>query len=122
MGGKDETTVKQSRTTQADGTIEQIGDVRIHVGDDSLIHFHDDKAKVKVAVPPATFAKAWQRLESGETDQWEFTDLERKTFLHVKLIVSPPVKVGGKTKLDVCVALEQLEVSDDFSKLKKFCT
>lgn len=123
MGGKDETTVSQSRVTQADGLMEKIGDCRIHVGDkDGLIHFHDDKAKVKVAIPPDVFAAGWQKLESGQTDQWEFTDLERQTFLHIKLIVSPPPKAGDKTKLDVCVAVEKLEVSDDFAKLKKFCT
>jgi hypothetical protein len=122
MGGKDETTVSQSRVKQADGTVEKIGELRLHVGPDGLIHFHDDKAKKKAAVPPKTFAQMWEDFENGVADHWDFTDLKNQTYLQVRLSTSEPEKDGDQPKLDVVLTLDELEYSADFAKLKKFCT
>lgn len=122
MGGINETVATQKKDV---GTGKPVisGKVRYHLkneGGCDWVHFHDDENGLKVAIPASTWFAAWQRLESG-LDNWQYTDLGHKTHLHVSFITTPP-NPPTPAKLDVCLSIEKVELSDDFEKLRKFTT
>jgi len=118
MGGGNETTAAQKKPDAA-GTPQVSGEVRYHTSGSSgggEVHFHDDKNNLKVAIPSATWFAAWQKIETGES--WQYTDIERQTSLNVSFVTA--IDAAGKAKLDVCLSIEKIGLSDDFEKLRKF--
>ena len=95
------------------GASQTIGSLRMHESAGE-VHFHDDKRKLKVAVPVAEWhdllAKA---LHSGETS-FTYIDQERETLLKVE------VTVGRKHDVDVELTIESATVGADLAKLLKF--
>jgi len=118
MGGANETVAEQKAATPS-GKTEVIGKVRFHESGGE-IHFHDDANQLKVAVPVATWFQAWQRLEAGQIDRWYYPDLERKTVLDVRIILTSAA--DGPAKLDVAMSVRKVELSDTFTKLQQFST
>lgn len=114
MGGENETTVAQKKPDAA-GTLQVSGEIRYHTSGGE-VHFHDDKNRLKVAVPIATWFAAWQKIEAGES--WQYIDIERQTSLNVSFATA--IDADGKVKLDVCLSIGKIELSDDFEKLRKF--
>jgi len=114
MGGGNETTAAQKKPDAA-GTPQVSGEVRYHTSGGE-VHFHDDKNSLKVAVPTAAWFAAWQKIETGES--WQYTDIERQTSLNVGF--TTVIDDVGKAKIDVCLSIEKVEISDDFEKLRKF--
>lgn len=117
MGGTNETTGAQKQVTDT-GQTEVIGQVRYHEKDGE-IHFHDDGNQLKVAIPVDKWFAAWQKIESGEPVC--LMDAERKTCLTVETVLVP-AKDGNPANLDLAMKVQNLELSDDFNKLKQFST
>ena len=116
MGGTNETTAKQKTVTK--GKTEVVGSVRYHENDGE-IHFHDDRNKMKVAVPVATWMEAWQKLERGE--EITLFDAERDTCFVAELAYVPP-KDGKCAFKEVAMRVVKVLPSEDFDNLKKFST
>lgn len=119
MGGINETVADQKKVTE--GRTEVIGKIRYHEKtEEGEIHFHDDQNNLKVAVPVATWFEAWQRLEAGQIDRWIYPDLQRKTVLEVRIVLTSPST--GPATLDVAMSVRKVELSSDFTKLQTFST
>jgi hypothetical protein len=78
MGGEREFT-----TTTDVG--ETIGKIRIHENAGE-VHFHDDKNKIKVAVPVATMFGVWEKLRDGRKKRFKHKDLINKSILRIEVI------------------------------------
>lgn len=130
MGGERETVASQKVATENGHEI--IGSVRYHESK-SQIHFHDDANKLKVAIPVATWYKAWNymlsSIPSGSNESafrtWHYPDTENLTVLHISLSLKKASKrKKGRLmpRLDVLMNIEKIQLSEDFSKLNKFST
>jgi hypothetical protein len=117
MGGLNETTASQKAVTPA-GTTEVIGNIRYHENQGE-IHFHDDANSLKVAIPVAKWAAAWDKIEAGE--RVSLMDPERKTCVTIETVLVPP-KDGNAATIDLALAIHELELSNDFTKLRDFST
>jgi hypothetical protein len=119
MGGERETVASQKVETETGPEI--IGSVRYHESK-SQVHFHDDANKLKVAIPVATWYKAWTNLLSSLPNEWHYADVENGTVLHITLALKKanPKKERPMPRLDALMHIEKIEVSDEFSKLNKF--
>lgn len=92
-----------------------VGNLRIHESSGE-IHFHDDKNRLKAAVPSADMFDKWQKLTSGQKSKIKFRDKQNNTELRVRV-------VGGKNKptdvqIEVCPIAGS--VTNDFAKFDKF--
>jgi hypothetical protein len=119
MGGERETVASQKVDTETGPEI--IGSVRYHESK-GQIHFHDDTNKLKVAIPVATWYKAWNGLLASIPAEWHYADPDNCTALHVSLTLK---KANAKKdrpapRMDVLMHIEKIELSEDFSKLNKF--
>lgn len=124
MGGERETVASQKVATE--NGHEVIGSVRYHESK-SQIHFHDDANKLKVAIPVATWYKAWNWLlasipSEATGREWNYPDTDNRTILHVSLTLKKanPKKGRLTPRMDVLMRIEKIELSEDFSKLNKF--
>lgn len=119
MGGERETVASQKVETETG--IETIGSVRYHESK-SQIHFHDDTNKLKVAIPVATWYKAWTNLMSTTPNEWHYADVDNGTVLHIKVTLKKANEKKNRPapRLDLLLHIEKIEVSDEFSKLNKF--
>jgi|LSQX01.1.fsa_nt_gb hypothetical protein len=118
MGGLNETVGEQKVATPT-GKTEVVGKVRYHESGNE-IHFHDDDNQLKVAIPVAEWFQAWQRLEEGKIDHWEYADRQRKTVLDVRVVLVS--SADEPTKLDVAMKISGLEFTDTFKTLQQFST
>jgi len=78
------------------------------------VHFHDDTAKLKAAVPVSAWFKAWDKL-SSQPQSWQFVDQKNQTVLTID------TKLDNGS-LDADVTLAKLAVGTNFSALNKFTT
>lgn len=112
MGGERETTVPNSAPTVKGGNA-NIGKVRIHENKGE-VHFHDDAANLKVAVPVAIWYEAWQRLQRGPYPaKWSYVDTKNNTSLKVRLKLKD-------NKLDCKLSVSTVSVTPDFQALQAF--
>jgi len=110
MGGERETTIRQ----QKPGTSGQISNIRFHENrTEGTIHFHDDAAGLKVAVPAKTWFRAWEQLTVDAFDTWRYFDVKNSTVLHVSLS-----QKGNE--VDCTLHIESVKLSDSFASLEKF--
>jgi hypothetical protein len=100
------------------GTMGSVGSasgarIRIHESQGE-VHFHDDTAKLKVAVPVSKWFKIWDRL-SNEPQRVEIPDEKNKTALTVETKLDNGV-------LDAVLSIVPMTVGTNFSELTKFTT
>lgn len=115
MGGANETTAPLKDSA---GSV--IGKVRYHLSGDE-VHFHEDAANKKVAVPVADWFAAFQELSEGTKEEWSFLDKKSMTYLTVKTAIVPSTDTEP-AKLDVVLNIGDIQVTSDFEALKKFTT
>ena len=117
MGGTNETTGQQKTVTPA-GTTEVVGNIRYHENKGE-IHFHDDANGLKVSIAATKWISAWDKIEAGESVC--LMDPERKTCLTIETVLVPP-KDGNPATLDLAMHVQEVGLSDDFTKLRDFST
>ncbi len=117
MGGERETNVKSTPSAKSGST--EVGSIRIHESGGE-VHFHDDKRKLKVAVPVASWYAAVENLSSLGEHGLLFFDAKNGTSLEVHLLVTEAESGKGKPEFDVELTITQIEVADDLAKLLKF--
>lgn len=92
MGGERETVLEKAPAVEGPSTSGSVrgigGTIRIHQSGGE-IHFHDDAAKIKAAVPVADWWKAWESLKNKEAT-WDFIDSKNESLLRVRTTISPP--------------------------------
>lgn len=120
MGGLREDTLQgpsssvapvRSGTTTV-GTVQQI---RIHEAN-RQVHFHDDAAKLKVAIPVDTWYKAWVKI-INTFDPFTFYDMDNKAMLTIQF----GEDANGVT--DATLVLEKMDIQDfgdTFQRLQRF--
>lgn len=116
MGGQRETTVKPASAVgqRLGGTgVADIGDIRIHENAGE-VHFHLDKANLKVAVPVAKAFKGWEEV-SATPGEWSYIDVEHGTTVTLRSFIT-----AGVMNIDVLVSDTGHQFSDTFKKLNKF--
>lgn len=123
MGGSREI---ESPAKSTSGEGETIGMLRIHENQKE-IHFHDDKNKLKTAVPVATMFDAWQKLSEGKKKKFRFVDATNGTELRIKMIklkrqngtflVDPQMEVVPSKKKN---KLATASTSSEFQKFDQF--
>lgn len=126
MGGERETFLESAEEraekakSKAGSATESMGSLRgtnnplrIHESGGE-VHFHDDTAKLKAAVPCAAWFKAWDKL-SSQPQSWQFVDQKNKTVLTIDTKLD-----NGSLEADV--TLSHLTVGTNFSALAKFTT
>jgi len=119
MGGERETIAPQ-RVEKETGP-EVIGSVRYHESK-GQVHFHDDTNKLKVAIPVATWYKAWTSILSSLPNEWHYADVENSAALHIKLSLKKASEKKGRINpcLDALLHIEKIEISEEFAKLNTF--
>lgn len=130
MGGANETKVAQRSPAKASGNCPHcdmaldaspastIGKVRIHESGGE-VHFHDDKADNKVAMPVATWYDRYENLLAGG-DAIKYIDSVNKTLLIVSLAITDPAKSGDPKVADLLIELSKIAISAEMSKIQKF--
>jgi hypothetical protein len=121
MGGERETFVDKPAEkknppddTQSMGSLRGTNNpLRIHESAGE-VHFHDDVAKLKAAVPVSTWFKAWDKV-SSQPQSWQFVDQKNKTVL----TIDTKLEAGN---LEADVTLSPLTVGTNFCALAKFTT
>jgi hypothetical protein len=92
--------------------------LRVHLSSGE-IHFHDDKQKLKVAMPFADWWSAWNRLSCLSIRQYEYLDRERGTVLTVSVDGA-----GGLLEANVILTKEfkkiPVELGPTFKKLDSY--
>lgn len=118
MGGKHQTTVQKKPKgitvqPQKHSKPRPRGkqEIRIHESGGD-IHFHDDAAGLKAAVPVAQWWKAWAGLKSGDGD-WTFVDTANSTLLAVAI-----QKISGVTEAIITIVVHVVETGDTFDALE----
>lgn len=118
MGGEREDVIqaKSSKSPGPAGEPETIGAIRFHESTGE-VHFHDDAAGLKVAVPVAEWWKAWRLIRQGQTSEWTWHDVARKTILRIVCMIDddaePPI-------LDCELHIEAVAHGDGFTRLERF--
>lgn len=91
MGGDREFTTPAKTVTG-----QFLGNIRIHENNGE-VHFHDDRARCKVAVPVAQMFAAWERMSDGRMTKYKFIDQINGTMLRMRV----SKKKKGPTDIDV---------------------
>ncbi len=120
MGGKNETTVPKEKTrARAPATATRaIGHIRVHENQGE-VHFHDDAAEIKVAIPAAAWYNAWNALSSGAQRTFSYLDPTHESLLTID------VSIKGRKKnprVDLDISVKPAALSASFEALKKFST
>lgn len=58
--------------------------IRFHESNNE-VHFHDDEAKLKAAVPAAIWYAAWSQLKVLKIKDWNYRDEKNQTYLELFL-------------------------------------
>ena len=99
MGGSNQGTAPPAASPQSAGGSGSSG-IRCHESNGE-VHFHDDAAGLKVAVPVATFHNMWNDLTSGKKSEAFYADDSQKT-----RVVLETVK-GNKGEHDIRITVDQ---------------
>ncbi len=110
MGGVNEKTIEISKSGKG-GKDTTIGKIRIH-GNAGEVHFHDDDAKLKVAVPTGKFWAAWSN--NADLQTLTFHDTTRGASVTINF-TSPS---AGVVEADIDVY--ELKTSKAFQQLNDF--
>jgi len=114
MGGERETFAEKKPSKESkEGT--KLGKFRIHQNAGE-VHFHDDEAKLKVAVPVADWWKAWEKLRT-ESSQFEWCDTVNDTILTVETTISEDV-IDATITITEAVYGANFKALNDFTKRK----
>lgn len=108
MGGENETYVAKKDKNKDSATLTNF---RIH-DSNGEIHFHDDKSKLKCAVPVAVWWKGWDKIRSNR-ETFKHDDTTNNTSLSVSTFVENGI-------LDVSISVEKITISPDYKKLETF--
>ncbi len=114
MGGERETVVAQKSSTSPEATL--LGEIRIHESKGE-VHFHDDKAKLKVAIPVHVWSSVWQELSTLRKTKWTYADSDNEAVLRVKMKRS---KGKSGSNLEATVRLEKCTTNQVYESLQKF--
>jgi hypothetical protein len=117
MGGDRESFVAKNKTHIV-GRGSSVGQIRIHISDGE-VHFHDDTAKLKAAVPVDIWYLVWNKLLSRDTGAWAFADAVNETLLSVKTLFSDR---GDKAEIDAIVEVKPLAIKDGIKNLQYVTT
>jgi hypothetical protein len=109
LGGERETTLEKK--DKKEGGIATLGGFRIHESNGE-VHFHDDKNKLKAAVPLGAWYKAWDKLR-GEPATWQYIDATNNTNISVETRLE-------KDEFDVIVSITPIKIGKDYAKLNTF--
>lgn len=109
MGGERETSVPASKGTT---TPTSVNNIRVHESQGE-VHFHDDSAKLKAAVPVAVWWKAWEQLRTEPTP-WVWYDPVNGTELRIE-----PASRGTHT-MEYEVTLHAATFGPVFTALSSF--
>tara|TARA_Y100000310_G_scaffold328692_1_gene397229 strand:- start:1389 stop:1766 length:378 start_codon:yes stop_codon:yes gene_type:complete len=121
MGGENEKVVETPRATSAPfgKTAKTVGKIRIHENAGE-VHFHDDKKKLKVAVPVADFMERWEtfQLDPFRGDSLRLFDSENET----AVILQPDnIDLNAPDKpFDVAIYLHKVKLGTAFQALSDF--
>lgn len=133
MGGLAEGSI-QSKPPEKGGPgtiIGQVQKLRFHrTTDNKEIHFHDDKAKLKVAIPAVEWWVAWERVlknpNAGSDEKpWTWVDAKNKTMITLTVKVVQPrrprnAEVAPPPIIDIYPTLTKVEFGEVFQKLDAF--
>jgi hypothetical protein len=108
MGGEREVVVEKKASSKSST---DLGGLRIHESQGE-VHFHDDKSKLKAAVPVATWWRAWDKLRS-EPGIWHYIDSK----LNSQLTVETKIE---KSVFEVVVSLNAASAGPNYDKLNDF--
>lgn len=117
MGGEREVEVEKSKSEvkvakEKGSGKANVGNFRIHQSGGE-IHVHDDKDKLKAAVPASAWWKMWDKLRN-EPGVWTWIDHHFKTKLVVETALDGDV-------MDVKISLTGgVTVSDSWDKINNF--
>lgn len=83
------------------------------------VHFHDDSASLKVAMPVAEWWSAWNRLKNVQVDKWCYLDRLNGTILEIL------TGHDDQGRLELRVSLKRysdapVQVGPTFAALEKF--
>ncbi len=113
MGGEREDTIPAKKTAKGD----ILGTIRYHESGGE-VHFHDDVAKLKVAMPVAIWFNLWQQVStfsSKKSRKWYYVDTLNRTRLRL---------VCDHSSLEDCMQIElkisPVKISSAFEQLAKF--
>jgi len=117
MGGAGEqvldTPAAASGRSSGSGGTTVSGGVRIHENAGE-VHLHDDKAKLKVAVPVSEFYAAWaRRVFDGKKRTFRFVDPSNKAVA----TLTTSVKKG---KMETDIGLAPLRMDKNSEKIQQF--
>ncbi len=121
MGGKNETQVPKETKTAARApktATRAIGHIRVHENQGE-VHFHDDAASLKVAVPAAAWFNAWGALSSGAQTTFSYLDPTNESMLTIDVTIKGRRK---KPRVDLDINVKPAALSASFEALKKFST
>jgi len=99
---------KQKSTKQA---------LRIHESGGE-VHFHNDDAGLKAAVPIAAWWAAWDKLKNFQICDWSYLDKTRGIMVEVVVYNDK----DGKLEASVSLDLVSTDVGDTFAALDRFST
>lgn len=118
MGGERETTLEkkggEDRGESTTGFVAgSAGRIRLHqnLGE---VHFHDDTAQLKAAVPVAEWWKAWEKLKS-QSSRWEWVDTVHNTYLVIETQVT-----GEPSGIEASITLSKAVFGTNFRELNNF--
>lgn len=115
MGGQNEFTIQPKKVP---GHEVVAGALRVHENK-GQVHFHDDKANLKAAVPVDRWYAAWDKLRT-EPGTWRFYDTEFGSVLSVQTSVTKG-KFGTKPpKIEVFMSLEKANATPEYAALDTF--
>lgn len=116
MGGDREFTTPAKEVI----TGQPIGNLRVHENGGE-VHFHDDDAKCKVAVPVAEMFAAWDKISDGRMAKFKYHDTINGTVLRMRVVK------GKKGPTDINVEVKRMKPkeivgmrSNDFQAFERF--
>lgn len=81
------------------------------------IHFHDDEAKLKAAVPAAIWYAAWSQLKVLKIKDWNYRDEKNQTYLELFLGKDSDGAAEAQVKLS---KIAKFSTGPTFNKLDNF--
>ena len=93
--------------------------LRIHLSDGE-IHFHNDKALLKVAVPIGDWWSAWTRLSCLNIESYSFLDVGKGTVLKVSVFKSDADELDVSVEIEKMFKKAPIKTSANFNKLDKY--
>jgi hypothetical protein len=122
MGGERETFLEGEKSSGGApagtaGSVGQVSGARLRIHENQgQIHFHDDVANMKVAVPVSVWWKAWQELQQPG-HHWEYVDIDNKTCLSIETKI---IQTGDVLTIDSAITVRRLGIGTNYNDLAKF--